>query len=423
MDNQKDKTKSTYSISKFNTVFSVIVLSLIIASICLTVSMGIAYQSFCDHQNSYNNNIKASKTLRESYDNLTTQFRRFVLARDQLGFDAYFAEFDSNRRDIAIQELSDGTEGGNLLSIALADVNEITEIECHAIALAAKASDLDFNFLRSEISDYPLTAEEKALSKEKLIAKASQLAFGSEFGASSERIDGIIDQYTATLLEENSQEVASIRNKVTVHIVVILICLVALVIIAFIVFSTEKNKIVVPLQTLHSQMTNGERLSENIGVDEIREMTSSYNTQMEELMTVHSVEAGYQKALMADAEAIYEINVSKDLIIRIISEAEYKPLSALLHSIGLSLPCSLNEYAKAASANLPNARNTVFSKLSSESMMKEYKAGIHSACTDSEITLFGETKKIRSIALYREDPKTNDVIAMIVIKARFEKDW
>lgn len=239
MENQVNEQEQNFSVSRNSTIYYIIIFSLIIATLCLSISMGVSFSSFCDHQQQYSDNIKSSKILRESYDNLTTQFRRFIITRTMPGLTAYFDEFDSGRRDAAIQDLSTGTEGGKLLSTALASANEITDIEIHAIALAAKASDLDFNSLRKEITEYPFTSEEKAMSKIELINKASSIAFGEEFGEASTRVDGIIDQYTSTLLVENADEVSTIQSKVIVHIVSIALCLTVLVILTYLAFSRK----------------------------------------------------------------------------------------------------------------------------------------------------------------------------------------
>lgn len=423
MENQVNDRKSSYTVTKYNAIFSIIIISLIIASLCLSVSMGVSFRRFCDHQTQYSENIKSSKILRESYDNLTTQFRRFIINQKMDGYTAYFEEFDSGRRDAAIQALATGTEGGNLLGNALANVNEITDYEMHAMALASKAAGLDFSTLRSEIANYPLTSEERSMSQIELRNKANQMAFGDEFGAQAERIDAIIEQYSNTLLIENAEEVARIKNSVAIHIIAIVLCLVSLVVIAFVVFSTQNEKVVTPLTTIQKQLENKSPLSEDIGINEIRQITVAYNKQMDELKCAHSVEASYQRALIADSEIVYEVNVSKDLITRVISEDDNHPFTMLLTSLGLTLPCSLNKYSQSVKKIIPNSEKTVFNTLSCENMIKEYKSGCLSSFSDSELTLFGVTKKVRSIALYREDPKTRDIIAMIVIKDNHLKGW
>lgn len=420
--NTKNKNNDC-TVSEYNAFYAIIIISLIIASLCLSVSLGITFKSFCEHQTAYNENIKSSKILRESYDNLTTQFRRFIISRRADGLDAYFAEFDSGRRDAAIQALSKGTEGGELLSNSLSNANEITDMEIHAMALAAKASNLNFDSLRSEIKDYPFTSAEKGMSQIELVNKASSIAFGDEFGAMSERVDSIIDQYTSTLLIENAEEVKHIKNSLAIHIFATLFCLVSLMVMAFVIFTAQKKRVVKPLTTIYNQLINNELLSEDIGIEEIRRIATEYNSKMDELQCSHSVEASYQRALMADSEAVYELNVSKDLITEIICEKEYQPLSSLLNSLELSIPCSFNAYTQAVAKSIPNPEKSVFPTLSCANMLKEYKSGTRSSFSDYEIKLFGVTKKVRSLALYREDPKTRDVIAMILIKDYASKEW
>lgn len=126
-------------------------------------------------------------------------------------------------------------------------------------------------------------------------------------------------------------------------------------------------------------------------------------------------EMSYKKAITEGAQAIYEINLTKDLLIT--AKGYFNGLEInMAERYGLSLPCKYSDYINCSSANMPDEKkNTYLEKASGDALMNAYKNGKYNIYDEYSLRdANGNIQYLRKQYVITENETNKDVYALII---------
>ena len=135
-----------------------------------------------------------------------------------------------------------------------------------------------------------------------------------------------------------------------------------------------------------------------------------------------SRERQYMTAITSDAVAMYEVNLSKDLMegkaVRFVGDEEI----SITEAMGLSMPCRYSEFMRRLGKYLPgSSRQDYYEHCSSEHLLSCYEKGILDPCFDYWIQ-DGEGKWIYAHTMFviTKNEATGNIVAIVLIKDHSE---
>ena len=229
----------------------------------------------------------ATSDMETGSDYLTDRVRCFVVTGEVQYLADFVEEVEvTRRRDKAVERLESllqgtGSTALDNLNAALSLSNELVGIEDRAMRLMYETGQFDPEDFPESIRAIPLTAEEKALSKEELKDLASTLVFDNSYMHYKDKIRENVRLCTQTLIRSSSQELeqASATLSLLVHIQTVLtvvFLMIVLGIVAMINLLIRK-----PLTSMVQKMQDQEPIPVQ-GVEELRYVTRTYNRILQE---------------------------------------------------------------------------------------------------------------------------------------------
>ena len=214
----------------------------------------------------------------EASDYLTENVQRFTVEGDVRYLDQYFEEaYTSRRREAAVRTMSDNHADAEMikqLEAALKESDDLMDIECYAMKLAAEGYGIQS--CPDDVKAIPLDSKDEFLTADEKISKAQDMVMGSEYYEKKviirtnlkSSLEAIEDQMARTRRETNADMTKEMRtNRI---IVIILIVVLAALIVLTSLLGT------IPLITACRKARKGERLPA-IGSSEFRELSNRYN--------------------------------------------------------------------------------------------------------------------------------------------------
>lgn len=227
----------------------------------------------------------AASDLESASSYLTEQVQLFLISGDTHNMDLYFEEAEvTKRREKAIIELDkyySGTDAMRLLYKALEQSVNLMDTEYHAMRLAVEAYDIDISKVNKTIQNYPLSSDEKALSKQEQRELALSLVSDKKYQETRNTITSNVNECIDNIITDvsNRKEHASAifkdaywKMKVSIVLLLILVIGVSL---------TLRQIIVKPLQKYDSTVKSGETLPLE-GAYELQQLAQTYNNVYEE---------------------------------------------------------------------------------------------------------------------------------------------
>ncbi len=126
----------------------------------------------------------------------------------------------------------------------------------------------------------------------------------------------------------------------------------------------------------------------------------------------------YKNIVMATSMAVYEINVSKDLMTGIASQFYKNKEIDLLETVGLSAPCSFREFIRRCSAQKIISNNKIFIEKSSPDYLinKFYEGDIFPYIEYWADGFDGKKNYVRTTYILFKDESTGDIHALAIDK-------
>ncbi|MCR4805437.1 MAG: EAL domain-containing protein, partial [Clostridia bacterium] len=269
-------------------VFSVILAIIAAAALLFAdISVSKAYERMANASDRYISAQMAASDMESGSDYLTDRVRCFVVTGEVEYLKDFFEEIDdTRRRDRAVENLERLLEGtgssalGNL-NTALNLSNELVSIENLAMRLMVEAGHYHAEDIPQTIASISLGDEYKGLSAQELKEKAQTMVFDNNYMHYKDKIRENVGLCTQSLILSSSQELEQASSKLSllVNIQTILTLLFLLIVLAIVGIVTQLVR--KPLTNMVHKMQNQE-IVPVAGVEELRFVTRTYNTIMEE---------------------------------------------------------------------------------------------------------------------------------------------
>lgn len=228
---------------------------------------------------------QAAANMQAASDYLTAEARAFIVTGDISRANRFFEETDvTRRRDNALEDIKKILESPSAyeyLSTAMDCSNELLEIECHAMRLAAKSHGFTDKDLPESLSGVVLSAEDLALPAEVQRDKALEEVFDKNYQDHKDLIrknvslsvETLIDVTRTEQMESTAQLLRLIHRETALIIIMLLMAL-------LLVLSTVEL-VTRPLQDYINCIRNDETLPED-GANELRFLARTYNQVREQ---------------------------------------------------------------------------------------------------------------------------------------------
>lgn len=276
------KDKSIHGIRIRSSNVFLMVIAIILCCLVLVSALNIKsdYEKMIVAMNDYSECSKAVNELQNASDFLSNQVRQFAVNHDPIYVENYFYEADFlHRREkaLTIVELShvdDATDTN--LKMALKEAQYLERRERYSMKLICEAIGLGQDIL-SQIITVEISPEDKALSNEKKLERATSMLFDSEYLACQERIynysskavSELINSYIEVQLDNDRNIRFSFRFEMIWLLTLIIVSVVTFIILLIFVLN--------PLEFHIDAILNNRKMDEQ-GSYELRYIARAYNT-------------------------------------------------------------------------------------------------------------------------------------------------
>lgn len=259
----------------FMIAIAVLISSLIIFSV---FHLSSTFQHLEDATNEYISLEKAATELMDASDYLTENAQRFTIDGDTRYLNAYFNEaFETKRREKAIEALSKNPDCKDALTdlkAAMKDSKELMNREYYSMKLVADAK--GYTDCPDIIKNVTLSPEDKALSADDKMRRASEMVLGKEYYQKKDMIRENMNGSLSDIeqLTKNREEAADKELRFNLQIVGLIIILLVIGIcgMALIVSRMGINPVLKAVEQIKENGT----ISEN-GTNEFRYLAQEYN--------------------------------------------------------------------------------------------------------------------------------------------------
>ena len=309
----RDRKRGGVPLHVLNAVM--VVIAAVIAALFLW-GVHVTHTAYTELEEASQNYIEcesAVSDMKAGSNYLTIQVRTFVVTQDLDYLHNYFWEADENRRrERAVETLEElqGNETSESLKAALEESVDLMQTEYYAMRLVAEAAGYDAE-IADHLADYPLSAEDAALSPEDKIARAQDLVFGDAYMNHVDRIEGNVAQCKDTLLAKidavQQESQSTLNNNLVRQRVLAVLLIVAIVAMAVSVLVL----VLMPLRTFNARIRENKPLP-STGTAELQELSASYNAMYDE--TMQSYDVLRQKAEHDPLTGLYNRSVFERLL-------------------------------------------------------------------------------------------------------------
>ncbi len=257
-------------------VFSVLALLLLLS----TILTGRWYSRMEEATEHY---IKAQQTaadMQAASDQLTTQARSFIVTGELVRAQQFIEEVDvTRRRDHVLDELEkllDNPSAYAYLNVAKDNSDELLEIECYAMRLAAQSYGSALSELPDRLRAVILDDADLQLTAQEQREKALEMVFDQTYQDYKDTISSNVSMCVETLINETqkAQKESAAQLLRTIYLESGLIVIMLLMVLAL-VLSTAKL-VTKPLQRYISHIRHDGALPEE-GAQELRFLAHTYN--------------------------------------------------------------------------------------------------------------------------------------------------
>ena len=221
--------------------------------------------------------LQDAMVFQETSDYLTSECCHFVVTGDVSHAVNFVEETETTRRrEKAIEAFLQAETSYGYLNRALSYSNDLIEVECHAMRLAAQAFDVAPEALPERIRSVVLTDEELAMSAEDMRALATDMVFGEAYIQVKANIRENVEKSIEVLVEErrvvqvaSSEHLNGLLNRQFA-----LSC--ALMVMMALIVLSIRILIMRPIERFVKSIRNQERMNPE-GAYETRFLACSYN--------------------------------------------------------------------------------------------------------------------------------------------------
>ena len=228
---------------------------------------------------------QAAANMQAASDFLTAEARSFVATGDLVRAERFFEETDVTRmRDLALDEIDDILDSPSsyaYLRDALTSSNELLEIECYAMRLAAESYGYAPAQLPEKLRAVTLEAADRALSSEAQRDRALEMLFDGRYQNYKDAISNDVALSVEVLRDETrTQQIESteqLRRQLRTEEILIVVML----IMALLLVLATMRLVTRPLQNYIRHIRRDETLPEE-GASELRYLARTYNEVREQ---------------------------------------------------------------------------------------------------------------------------------------------
>ena len=284
----KKRIKITY-------IFGAFVILLAIIAIVLLLGSARVEREVADMQSTANEYITGQDSIhkmREISDYLTEECQAFIVSGDIKDADAYFQEICTDHRREKCLEAVEPFGKDEAIYISLAEAlnssNELAEIECYAMRLAAEGFGIDPARIHESLTEVKLSKADQALSAEKKLEKSRDMVFNDDYQDMKTTIYNKVYGSLETLLEKTRVEEIESYNKVQHDVVMQNLLLIVLLLIALALLLITVLTVIVPLRNSAAYIRNSKELPTG-GAAEYAYLAEAYNKMLETTQEHHEL--------------------------------------------------------------------------------------------------------------------------------------
>lgn len=278
---------------RITNVYTWFIIVLVISSALLlfwSYKSGQSIKAMQDQTNEYIAEQQAIDGMKDASDLLTEKSRSFIATGNVAAAKLYFVEVNVDKnREKTLEELAKYETGDEIfesLNEALKKSNDLAEVECYAMRLAAEGYGIDPKTISKDLAAVKLTDADKALSKREQRVKARNMVFDDNYEAMKDDIiDDVISGLEKLLDDSHHEQVRTYNRAVLlsrgVHIMMfaILICVFALLLLT-------SGKLIVPMRRSTVYIEKNEPLPTE-GAEEYGYLAETYNGMLEKTKRNH----------------------------------------------------------------------------------------------------------------------------------------
>ena len=275
------------NLGKLNIVFVLLAFFAAVALFLSDLSVSSGYQRMERASDRYIFAQMSASNLEFGSDFLTDCVRCFVVTGKTDYLKDFLEEVEvTRRRDLAVENFESLLKGSDTAALAslnkaLELSNNLVQIESLAMRLRLEAGVDNIVDIPAEIASIELSAEDKALTSDELLAKAQSLVFDDHYMEQKDSIREYVNLCTQELLHSSSEELETASSRMThlIHLQTFLTVLFLLIVLGIVVIITVLVRR--PLTRMVTLMETQETIPPT-GAEELRFVTRTYNAVLEE---------------------------------------------------------------------------------------------------------------------------------------------
>ena len=282
---QSGEGRDGIHLGRFHTAIAVLFSFLAFLLLLSTYFTGKGYTRMEDATEQYITAQRATASMQAASDYLTAEARAFIATGDTTRAARFFEETEvTRRRDLALEDIRkilDSPSAYGYLSAALDSSNELLEIECYAMRLAAESYGCTSSELPERLWSVSLENADLQLPAEAQRNKALEMVFDETYQRLKDTITENVSLSTETLIDEtrtrqteSSEQLLRMIRRETILIFVMLLTALLLVL-------TTVLLVTRPLKDFIQHIRRDEMLPEE-GASELRFLSRTYNQVREQ---------------------------------------------------------------------------------------------------------------------------------------------
>ncbi len=216
---------------------------LLVSEIVKTNQLG---RELSEYQNRYIVYTQAAATISEGSSILTEQARYFAETGNDKYLTNYFTEVEVDKHRekafILIEDIADEYDAYNHLGSAMNESDDLVEMDCHSMALAARGYGYDLDTLPEKVIYYELSEFEKELDADAQKDAAKKLLSNKLYVKRKAEMDGELEDFLNVATNSINVSILNVSDKMTLSVKYQYILIAALIILIFvIVFILSKS--------------------------------------------------------------------------------------------------------------------------------------------------------------------------------------
>lgn len=245
------------------------------------------YRSLQDTMASFRDEQKYETQLRTTSNYLSKLASNYVITGATKYLYNYYDEADSKSRVSAIMEIKNLSENSivkSYLDTALDYSSQLEEMETQAFLLALEGYEIPREEYPKQLADEYLTLEDRSLSNDEKISKASSLLKSNTYQASHNIVISSVDSSIVVMTKEINIQYEQINDKIVRNIAYLGMLTLLLLLSALSIVLINSKSIINPISSMISSINNNKEM-EIKGANEIRYLADTYNQMYEKIKT------------------------------------------------------------------------------------------------------------------------------------------